>query len=140
MTKQELSSTLRSHGICPTQQRLAVYEYLLRHRTHPTADTMYRALLPDHPSLSRTTVYNTARALAKVGLIRIITIDADEQRFDAGMEQHGHFQCTDCGLVYDFTLSEGAVRQLTDTPFDSDTLEVYTTGVCPQCKSQEKQK
>ena len=135
MTKQELSDTLRSHGICPTQQRVAVYEYLLGHRTHPTADTMYRALLPEHPSLSRTTVYNTARALAKAGLIRIITIDADEQRFDAGMEQHGHFRCTGCGTVYDFPLSEQAVRQLAPASYDADTLEVYTTGVCPHCQS-----
>ncbi|MBR2338473.1 MAG: transcriptional repressor [Clostridia bacterium] len=134
MTKQELSDTLRSRGICPTQQRVAVYEYLLRHRTHPTADTMYRALLADHPSLSRTTVYNTARALSKAGLIRTITIDADEQRFDAEMGQHGHFRCTGCGAVYDFPLSEQTVSLLTDSPYGADTLEVYTTGVCPHCK------
>lgn len=134
MTRQELSDILRSHGICPTQQRIAVYEYLLSHRTHPTADMVYRAMVQDHPSLSRTTVYNTARALAKAGLIRIITIDAEEQRFDAGMEQHGHFRCNDCGKVYDFPLTQQAVDALSPATFTARTFEVYTTGVCPQCQ------
>ena len=136
MTKQELSETLRRHGVCPTQQRVAVYEYLLTHPTHPTADTLYRAMSKEYPSFSRTTVYNTAKALAKVGLIRIVTIDAEEVRFDAGMEQHGHFRCTGCGTVYDFPLSEQAVVSLSPTPYDAETLDVYTTGVCPHCRTQ----
>ncbi len=134
MTRQELSDTLRCHGICPTEQRIAVYEYLLSHRTHPTADTVYRDLVEGHPSLSRTTVYNTARALAKVGLIRIITIDTEEQRFDAGMEQHGHFRCTECSTVYDFSIDQQAACALSPAPFTAHTLEVYATGICPHCQ------
>ena len=134
MTKKDLSFVLREHGIHPTQQRIAVLEYLLAHRTHPTADTLYRALVQDFPTFSRTTVYNTARALAKVGLIRIITIDADEQRFDAAMEQHGHFRCTDCGSIYDFPVSKQAVASLSPSPYVAETMEIYATGVCPHCQ------
>ncbi len=136
MTRQELSDTLRCHGICPTQQRVAVYEYLLVHHTHPTADMLYQALLQDNPSFSRTTVYNTAHVLAKAGLIRIITIDAEEQRFDADMEPHGHFRCTGCGSVSDFPLSEQTMASLSPAPFTAETLEVYATGICPHCRSQ----
>ena len=109
MTNQVISDTLRRHGICPTQQRMAVYEFLLKNRTHPTADILYQALVQQHPNFSRTTVYNTAKALAKAGLIRIISIDAGEQRFDAGVEPHGHFRCNVCGSVIDFPVSEQAV-------------------------------
>lgn len=135
MTKQELSAVLREHDVCPTQQRMAVYEYLLKHRNHPTADTIYHALVEEYPSFSRTTVYNSARALAKAGLIRIITIDADEQRFDAGVEDHGHFRCTGCGQVLDFPVSKETVAGLSDVPYSVETLDIYVTGVCPHCQT-----
>ena len=137
MTKQELSCLLREHGIHPTQQRIAVLDYLMAHRTHPTADTLYRALVQEFPTFSRTTVYNTARTLAKAGLIRVITIDAEEQRFDAGMEQHGHFRCTDCGSIFDFPVSQQAIETLSPAPYTPVTMEVYATGVCPHCQQQQ---
>ncbi len=137
MNKEKLSAELRQNGICPTQQRLAVYEYLQQHRTHPTADAVYQALVKEQPSLSRTTVYNTMRALAKAGLIRVVTIDPDEQHFDAGIEDHGHFRCNKCGKVYDFPLSAETVRPLLPHGFSVNTWDIYTNGVCPHC--QEKQ-
>ncbi|MBQ9861874.1 MAG: transcriptional repressor, partial [Clostridia bacterium] len=51
MNREKLSAELRQSGLCPTQQRIAVYEYLIQHRTHPTADMVYRALEKEHPSL-----------------------------------------------------------------------------------------
>ena len=46
-------------GLRLSSQRIAVASYILSHRTHPTADEIFNALKPDHPTLSRTTVYNT---------------------------------------------------------------------------------
>lgn len=138
MTKQDLADTLRRHGVSPTQQRIAVYDYLIHHRTHPTADTIYQALVQEYPTFSRTTVYNSAKVLAKAGLIRIITIDADEQRFDAGMEDHGHFRCTSCGAVFDFPVSEQTVASLSPGPFEAKTLDIYLTGTCPNCQPQKQ--
>ncbi len=135
MTKQQISDVLRSHGVCPTQQRVAVYEYLLNHRTHPTADTIYHALVQESPTFSRTTVYNSAKALAAAGLIRVITIDAEEQRFDAGVENHGHFRCTHCNEVFDFPVSEESVTALSPASFEGNTWDVYVTGVCPHCQA-----
>ena len=134
MNKENLSAVLRQHGICPTQQRLAVYAYLQSHRTHPTVDTVYQALVKEQPSLSRTTVYNTMRALTDAGLIRVVTIDPDEQHFDAGIEDHGHFRCSRCGTVYDFPLSADTVRPLLPNGFSVTTWDIYTNGVCPHCQ------
>lgn len=137
MTKKEISDVLREHGVSPTQQRVAVYEYLLRHRTHPTADGMYRELVEEYPTFSRTTVYNSAKVLANAGLIRILTIDADEQRFDAGVEDHGHFRCTGCGTVFDIPVSEETIATLNTGKFEAKTLDIYLTGVCPYCQEQK---
>ena len=42
-------------------QRIAIMEYLMEHRTHPSADEIYTALSPSMPTLSKTTVYNTLK-------------------------------------------------------------------------------
>ncbi len=137
MDREKLSAELRQSGLCPTQQRIAVYEYLIQHRTHPTADTVYRALAETYPTLSRTTVYNTVHALAKAGLIRVVTIDADEQHFDAGIEDHGHFRCSECGKLYDFSLTADTVHPLLPDGFSVGTWDVYMTGICPHCQSNQ---
>jgi Fe2+ or Zn2+ uptake regulation protein len=135
MSTQALADALRMRGISPTQQRLAVYRYLLEHRTHPTADTVYQALVAEYPTMSRTTVYNTMRALFRAGLIRIVTIDADEQHFDADTADHGHFRCTQCGELYDFTLPQSTCKRLSPSGFHTDVFDVYATGLCPHCQS-----
>lgn len=137
MNTEILSAKLRQNGICPTQQRLAVYAYLLEHRTHPTAEVVYAALVKELPSLSRTTVYNTMRSLASAGLIRVVTIDPEEQHFDAGVEDHGHFRCSVCGMLYDFPLSEETVSSLAPTGFTVNTQDVHVTGICPHCQARQ---
>ena len=52
---QEIAAALTEKGLRPTQQRIAIYDYLLRHPTHPTVDTIYRAVLERFPTFSRTT-------------------------------------------------------------------------------------
>lgn len=59
---------LTAHNVKPSVQRMAVMEYLLDHRTHPTADEIYLALHRKMPTLSKTTVYNTLKILTGKGL------------------------------------------------------------------------
>lgn len=138
MTPQKLTDTLRQKGICPTAQRVAVYEYLLTHRTHPTADTLYQALAKDNPSFSKTTVYNSVHVLAKAGLVRVLTIDADQQHFDAFMGEHGHFRCACCEKLFDFSLSADTASSLVSDGFLVKTSDVYATGICPTCQTKVK--
>lgn len=140
MTDRAMADTLRERGISPTQQRLAVYDYLLAHRTHPTADTVYQALCRDYPTISRTTVYNTMHALFRAGLLRIVTIDAEEQHFDADTTDHGHFHCTQCGELFDFELPADTMRQCVPAGFQIELFDVYATGICPRCQSTNHKK
>ena len=56
MEPRRIAETLQAHGVRATQQRVAVYEYLLLHPIHPTADMIFTALLPRYPTFSRTTI------------------------------------------------------------------------------------
>ena len=61
---------LQNHNIKPSVQRIAIMNYLIEHRTHPTVDEIYTALSPSIPTLSKTTVYNTLKLLS-LSLIHI---------------------------------------------------------------------
>ena len=45
---------LLSFNVKPSVQRLAIMDYLLTHRTHPSIEEIYLALCDDIPTLSKT--------------------------------------------------------------------------------------
>ena len=65
---------LEKCGIKPSLQRIAVVEYLMENRIHPTADDIYHALCILVPTLSKTTVYNTLKLFAYQGAVQVLTI------------------------------------------------------------------
>ena len=65
---------LQNHNIKPSVQRIAIMNYLIEHRTHPTVDEIYTALSPSIPTLSKTTVYKTLKLLSEQGAAQTLTI------------------------------------------------------------------
>ena len=61
----DIEKYLREHGISPSYQRIRVFEYLISNKNHPTVDMIYKELIKEIPTLSRTTVYNTLNLLVK---------------------------------------------------------------------------
>lgn len=128
MTSAEI---LQKHGIRPSLTRVMIYDYLREHRTHPTADEIYTALSPNAPTLSKTTVYNTMKLLSAEGVIKTITIEEQQARFDACTDVHGHFLCRDCGKIFDF---DTCLPQMQiPEGFGVDVTEIYCTGKCKMC-------
>ena len=136
MTTHELAAVLNARGVRPTQQRIAVYGYLVDHPIHPTADTIYNALVSEYPTFSRTTIYNSLRALIEARLIRQVLIDSEEQRFDGNPLDHGHFKCIRCGGIYDFDLEAPLLKQLCPEGFRPEIQDVYYTGICADCSAE----
>ena len=128
---------LRELGISPSPQRLAIYDFLKSHAIHPTVDTIYQAILPDMPSMSRTTVYNTVKRLVKAGAIQEVIIEDGELRYDADISSHGHFKCMQCGEVYDMFPPENTplIEKIHGLPenFKISTLHLCCRGICAKC-------
>lgn len=138
MTQRELGNILASRGIRPTQQRLAVYEYLVTHPIHPTVDTIYAALSAQYPAFSRTTIYNTVYLLVQAGLARVLGGPGEEQRFDGNPEDHGHFFCLGCGQVFDFPINQ-RIQPPGLEGFEILTRDVSLTGHCPDCAAKSNE-
>ncbi len=88
-------------GFKRTPQRMAILEYLEGNTSHPSAETIYKAVSKRHRSMSFATVYNTLNTLVTSGAIRDLTIDPDRRRYDPNVQPHHHLLCLDCKKVVD---------------------------------------
>ena len=129
----KLIQLFEQHNIRPTQQRIAVYRHLAGRSDHPSADTIYKELLPKFPVLSRTTIYNTFRVLAEAGMIRVVSITPDEQRFDADTKDHGHFLCTECGRITDLHIDGTILENLCPDGCKVTQRDIFLNGTCLEC-------
>lgn len=137
MTTNIYTEKLRGAGLRASAQRIAVLEFMDGTYSHPTAEEIYRSLLPTYPTLSLTTVYNTVHSLVESGLLREVEIDAANLRFDtASRPAHGHFRCRECGRIFDVTLSAAALDGAVPAGFEVDTIDVYFKGKCRDCANK----
>ena len=132
---------LSGYGIRPSLQRMAVMEYLMTHKTHPTADEIFSALYPHIPTLSRTTVYNTLSMLAGCGAILALDIDAGQMHYDGDTVPHAHFLCIRCGDIHDIFPGMDDWRRMVDAvsppPGVSVTnMQFSYKGLCAKCNTQ----
>lgn len=135
MKDDSIRDLMEAGGVRPTKQRLAVYDYLLHHPIHPTAETIFRDMADAGTGFSRATVYNTLNRLADAGLIKVLTIEADELRFDATVADHGHFRCVRCGCVTDFPLDFDASRISFPADCEIHSRELFCSGICGACRA-----
>lgn len=140
MTNSEAAAKLREFGIQPSQPRIAIYAYLDSLRNHPTADTVYAALAPDYPSLSKTTVYNTLKLFRSSGAAQCVIIEDGEMRFDADISKHAHFKCTECGEVHDLFFDPAQFLPTVPDQFYVSEIHVNYRGICPECCKKIKRK
>jgi Fur family iron response transcriptional regulator len=99
--KRDLATLLRSHGIQPSAQRLAVAGYVLDTVDHPSADQVFARVRATSPGLSRATVYNTLNLFVGKGLLRSMTLDGGRVLFDPNVEPHHHFVDEATGAIHD---------------------------------------
>ena len=105
-------------GLRLTKQRQEVYQVLLEQRDHPTANEVYQ----------RATVYNCLEALVNHGLVNQVNFERSSSRFCPNLVEHGHFQDTRTGRIYDITIKEGVdLKEFINLPDDVCVEEAQIT-------------
>ena len=130
-----LREILVSKGIAPSIQRIKILEYLKNFKTHPTADMIYKALIKEIPTLSKTTVYNTLKQFTEKGILSELSIFENEMRYEYDKMPHAHFKCTNCGKIYDIS---GNISEITDDLIDGHLInekQIYFKGICRECRN-----
>lgn len=133
MNTTSVNTFLLENGIRPLRKRALIYSYLITRKNHPTVETIYKDLLPDVPTLSKTTVYNVLNLFLEKNLVQALNIEGNELRYDADTSSHGHFKCSECGKVYDFDVDSNSYPQIPLEGFVSHQVHYFVVGQCQTC-------
>lgn len=132
----DIAHKLRYEGYKVTPQRVAIYEVLHGRTDHPTAETIYRELHEENPTMSLATIYKTMDIFAKIGLVQIINVGNDSCRYDWDTHEHSHLVCTCCHRVDDLDgLNISAMVKTVEeiSGYKIHDHHLLFDGLCPAC-------
>ncbi|MEI7542162.1 MAG: Fur family transcriptional regulator [bacterium] len=132
-TPKEIGEMLRSKGVKPSVIRIQVMKYLLEHRAHPNVDTIYKFLIKEMPTLSKTSIYNTLKTFSSKGLVLEVMTGSGEILFDGYPERHAHFTCTECKKIVDVSLDCEICKTHGLEGYTITEQSVYLKGICTEC-------
>ncbi len=120
-----------------TIQKTLVLEMIKKLKGHRSADEIYDALVLDHPTISRATVYRQLNSLVEDKEISKVSMCGKADLFDHLNNKHYHCQCNVCNTIYDVEFEylnnlEEKIKNKNDFEFDSH--EIMFRGICPKCK------
>jgi len=98
----DLINFFREKGLKVTSQRLAICNFILSRKDHPTAEQIYQELRNEHPTISLGTIYKTLHLLQELGLIQELGFTEGSVRYDPDMELHINMVCSKCGKISDY--------------------------------------
>lgn len=135
-SESALREALEANGQRFTEQRSAVYRYLMSTTEHPSADDVFTSVRRVIPDISLATVYKSLETLVSCGLASKLTYGDGSARYDGRTDPHPHARCLSCGKVLDLPgrLDTGALADLGELPgFSVEGYRVELIGVCQDC-------
>ncbi len=138
MQANNIAEYLVKANIRPSHARIKILEYLMSTKSHPTVLDIYNHLTPTLSTLSKMTVYNTLNIFVEQGIIRELSIDGYETRYDADLDGVCHLLCEQCGSVVDVEIDESMFNDLVQkTGFTINNTQVNLKGICMMCQSKK---
>ncbi len=125
-----------------TIQRQLVFEALQK-LDHPDAEKVYETVAEDHPHISKATVYRNLNLLAEEGKIGKLPTPGGADKFDCRTDPHFHLRCRRCGKVLDTRAKEELLPESlleNEKGFTVEKMNVEFIGLCPECKSKQRNK
>jgi Fur family iron response transcriptional regulator len=126
MTRTDIESKLRAHGVLPTAQRIEVAELMLARPQHLSADQIIDRLQRAGSGVSKATVYNCLKVFSETGLVKEINIDATRKYYDTTTSPHHHFYHVETGELVDIPADDISISDLPPLPAgtEQDGVEV----------------
>jgi Fur family transcriptional regulator, peroxide stress response regulator len=135
-----LRQALEASGQRFTEQRAAVFHYLVNTDVHPTADEVFLGVRRDLPTISLATVYKSLETLVGCGLAVKLTYADHSARYDGRTDPHHHARCVVCERVMDLPgeLGSGEIASLRRRAagFTVTGYRLELSGYCSDCLPQ----
>lgn len=116
-TSPQLAARLRTAGLRPTRQRVALARLLFEggHR-HVTAEGLHAEVKAARNAVSLATVYNTLNQFRDAGLLREVVVAPGRSYFDTNTGDHHHFFVENDGELHDFPSDKVTIEGLPTPP------------------------
>ena len=130
---------LHSVGLKATPQRILILRELLGRTDHPSAETLFKTVRLEQPSLSFNTVYQTLQTLTEKEVINVIRPVVDAARYDSVTEIHGHFMCSRCKRIEDHLLEDPNLKKMDSQVSEAGGYwiaqrQILWVGLCQACQ------
>jgi Fur family ferric uptake transcriptional regulator len=117
-----------------TDQKEAIRRAIAGAERPLTAQEILDAAQGFVPGIGIATVYRNVKKLCSSGWLRTVELPGEPSRYErAEMEHHHHFQCDDCGRVFDVPGCTGGVGEIVPDGFQLRTHEILMYGRCGEC-------
>jgi len=119
-----------------TRQLRAIRAVLAAAGRPVSIEEIHRAAQAREDRLGVATVYRTIKTLVHEGAVVAIALPGEAPRFElAGKGHHHHFQCNECGRVFETPACLGDLRRLVPRRFQLTGHEVVLYGRCAECRA-----
>lgn len=130
----DYSSTLKSHDLKVTPQRVAIVQELYA-CGHLNIDQLYNKLLDRFPSISLATIYKNMNAMIEKIFVQEVKIPNEKSVYELAKVSHAHFVCSSCKKIEDLYLDTSSLlTQVQDNNhYTIDATTLIFNGICSDC-------
>ena len=121
---------LRSSGLRPTKQRIAIVDYLFnREKTfHFTVEDIQKNLkTKSNQKISLATFYNTINTMKKFGHLKEIKTNDNKSYFDTNIKSHHHFYDEKQNLLTDIDYDSVELKKIPSLPSGKKLKNIEVT-------------
>ncbi|MBL8334517.1 MAG: transcriptional repressor [Rubrivivax sp.] len=119
-----------------TRQRAAIREAIVGASRPLLPQEVLDAAQAQVPGMGIATVYRNLKAMVDEGELQAVTLPGENPRFEVvGHGHHHHFQCRQCGRVFDVHACPGDLSRLAPPGFTVDGHDLTLYGRCGDCAS-----
>lgn len=134
MTEEiKVSDILASKDIRPSYIRIRVLKTLIDEKNHLSIDEIYKELIDEIPTLSKTTIYNNINLFLENDLVKKLDFGDIETRYESKRLDHGHFFCEKCHNIYDIPVVLNEDLPSTLEGFKVNHKDLTYKGICKNC-------
>jgi len=112
LNREQIHEFLQNQRILPTQQRLAIAEFMFQRSQHQVAESVRLGVNRMGCPVSKATVYNTLGLFVRKGLLREVLVDSGRTFYDSNPKPHHHLFNLDSGELLDIDAAEIDIRGL----------------------------
>ncbi len=117
-----------------TRQKTAIREAFTEARRPLSPEEALKGAQRRHATLGIATVYRNIQMLVDEGWLQPVEVPGDSTHYEvAGKAHHHHFQCNDCGKIYELEGCVATVKPKLPKGFRASGHEFYVYGTCAVC-------